>query len=110
MPLNIETKQCARIIFEHFEEVVHGLKPEVVRTMWLPKLNKLIEVMQIRGVKVFVHWSVLLIGTIILLGAVEDAPLAFTVFGSYYGCNFAARVRPHGRRATKGLRRLVDRV
>src|SRR6266403_373700 len=53
--------------------------------MLLPKLNKLIEVTQIRGVKVFVHWSVLLIGTIILLGAVEDAPLAFTVLGSYYG-------------------------
>ncbi len=41
--------------------------------------------MQIRGVKVFVHWSVLLIGAIILLGAVEDAPLAFTVLGAYYG-------------------------
>jgi hypothetical protein len=48
-------------------------------------LKKLIEIMQIRGVKVFVHWSVLLIGAIILLGAVEDAPLAFTVLGSYYG-------------------------
>src|SRR5467141_3488168 len=85
MPANIETKQCGRIIFEHFEEVVHGLKPEVVGTMRLPKLNKLIEVMQIRGIKVFVHWSVLLIGAIILLGAVEDAPLAFTVLSSYYG-------------------------
>ena len=53
--------------------------------MRLPKLNKLIEVMQIRGVKVFVHWSVLLIGTIILLGAVEDVALAFTVLGAYYG-------------------------
>ena len=61
------------------------MKPEVMRTMRLPKLNKLIEVMQIWGVKVFVHWSVLLIGTIILLGAVEDAPLAFTVLGAYYG-------------------------
>ena len=48
-------------------------------------LKKLIEIMQIRGVKVFVQWSVLLIGAIILLGAVEDAPLAFTVLGSYYG-------------------------
>ncbi len=53
--------------------------------MRLPKLNKLIEVMQIRGVKIFVHWSVLLIGTIILLGAVEDAPRALKVLGSYYG-------------------------
>ena len=41
--------------------------------------------MQIRGVRVFVHWSVLLFGTIFLLGAVEDAPLALTVLGSYYG-------------------------
>jgi len=53
--------------------------------MRLPKLNKLIEVMQIWGVKVFVHWSVLLIGAIILLGAVEDAPLVFTILGAYYG-------------------------
>ena len=53
--------------------------------MRFPNLKKLIEVMQIRGVKVFVHWSVLLIGAIILLGAVEDAPLAFTVLGAYYG-------------------------
>jgi Zn-dependent protease len=53
--------------------------------MRFPNLRKMIEVMQIRGVKVFVHWSVLLIGAIILLGAVEDAPLAFTVLVSYYG-------------------------
>jgi Zn-dependent protease len=53
--------------------------------MRFPNLRKMIEVMQIRGVKVFVHWSVLLIGAIILLGAVEDAPLAFTVLGAYYG-------------------------
>src|SRR5882724_2613887 len=53
--------------------------------MLLPKLNKLIEVTQIRGVKVFVPWSVFLIGALIILGAVEDAPLAFTVLGSYYG-------------------------
>jgi hypothetical protein len=53
--------------------------------MRLPKLNKLVEVMQIRGVKIFVNWSMLLIGAIILLGAVEDAPLAFTVLGAYYG-------------------------
>jgi hypothetical protein len=53
--------------------------------MRLPKLNKLVEVMQIRGVKIFVNWSMLLIGAFILLGAVEDAPLAFTVLGAYYG-------------------------
>src|SRR6267378_4871330 len=51
----------------------------------LPKLNKLFEVMEIRRVKVLVHWSVLLIGAMILLGAVEDPLLAFTVLGSCYG-------------------------
>jgi membrane-associated protease RseP (regulator of RpoE activity) len=51
----------------------------------LPKLNKLFEVMEIKRVKVFVHWSVLLIGALILLGAFEEPLLAFTVLGAYYG-------------------------
>jgi hypothetical protein len=51
----------------------------------MPKLNKMITVMQIEGVKVFVHWSVLLIGVLILLEAVKDPLLAFTVLISYYG-------------------------
>jgi membrane-associated protease RseP (regulator of RpoE activity) len=41
--------------------------------------------MEIKRVKVFVHWSVLLIGALILFGAVEDPLLAFTVLASYYG-------------------------
>ena len=41
--------------------------------------------MEIRGVKVFFHWSVLLIGGLLLLGAVEDPRLAFTVLAAYYG-------------------------
>jgi hypothetical protein len=45
----------------------------------------MIRVMEIKRVKVFVHWSVLLLGAIILLGAVEDPLLAFTVLASYYG-------------------------
>ena len=49
------------------------------------RLPKLIEVMQIRRVKVFVHWSVLLIGAIILIGAVEAPLLSFVVLFSYYG-------------------------
>jgi membrane-associated protease RseP (regulator of RpoE activity) len=53
--------------------------------MRLPKLNKLFEVMEIRGVKVFTHWSVLLIGAIILMGALEEPVLAVTVLVSYYG-------------------------
>jgi hypothetical protein len=52
--------------------------------MRIPRL-RLVEIMQINGVKVFVHWSVLLIGALILLGAVEDPRLAFTVLAAYYG-------------------------
>jgi hypothetical protein len=55
------------------------------KTMRIPKFNKLFEVMQIKGVKVFVHWSVLLIGALILLGALEEPLLAFTVLAAYYG-------------------------
>ena len=46
---------------------------------------RLVEIMQINGVKVFFHWSVLLIGVLILLGAVENPRLAFTVLLAYYG-------------------------
>jgi membrane-associated protease RseP (regulator of RpoE activity) len=53
--------------------------------MRLLKLNKLFEVMEIRGVKVFAHWSVLLIGAVILLGALEEPLLAVTVLAAYYG-------------------------
>ena len=41
--------------------------------------------MEIKRVNVFVHWSLLLIGTLILLGAVENPLLSFTVLVSYYG-------------------------
>lgn len=41
--------------------------------------------MEIRGVKVYAHWSVVLIGTVILLGAVEEPWLSFVVLLSYYG-------------------------
>jgi Zn-dependent protease len=53
--------------------------------MKLQKLKRLFEVMQIKGVKVYVHWSVLLIGAIILIGALEEPLLSFVVLGSYYG-------------------------
>jgi membrane-associated protease RseP (regulator of RpoE activity) len=56
-----------------------------MKTIRLPKLKKLFEVMEIRRVKIFVHWSVLLIGAIILLGALEEPLLAITVLGAYYG-------------------------
>ncbi|MGC1614403.1 MAG: site-2 protease family protein [Candidatus Acidiferrum sp.] len=51
----------------------------------MAKFKRLIEVMEGRRVKVFVHWSVILIGAVILCGAVEDPLLAFTVFAAYYG-------------------------
>jgi membrane-associated protease RseP (regulator of RpoE activity) len=53
--------------------------------MRLPKLNKLFEVMEIRRVKVFAHWSVLLIGAIVLTGAIEETLLACSVLVAYYG-------------------------
>jgi membrane-associated protease RseP (regulator of RpoE activity) len=59
--------------------------PNSYKSMRLPKLNKLIEVMEIKRVKVFAHWSVLAIGALILVGALEEPLLAFTVLASYYG-------------------------
>jgi Zn-dependent protease len=56
-----------------------------IKTMRLLKLNKLFEVMEVRGVKVFAHWSVLLIGAVILIGALEEPLLAITVLAAYYG-------------------------
>ena len=51
----------------------------------MSKPSKMIPVMEIKGVRVLVHWSVLLIGALILVGALEDPLLAFAVLGSYYG-------------------------
>jgi Zn-dependent protease len=53
--------------------------------MRLARLNILLEVMEIRRVKVFVHWSVLVIGVVILAGAIEEPLLAFSMLASYYG-------------------------
>jgi hypothetical protein len=47
------------------------------------KANLLLEVMRIRAVRVIVHWSVLLIGGLILLGAFENPLLSFTALISY---------------------------
>ena len=54
-------------------------------TPLMSKPSKMIPVMEIKGVRVLVHWSVLLIGALILVGALEDPLLAFAVLGSYYG-------------------------
>ena len=50
-----------------------------------PKFKRLYEVMEINGVKVFAHWSVLLIGATILFGAVTEPAMALAILGSYYG-------------------------
>jgi Zn-dependent protease len=50
-----------------------------------PKLNRLYELMEINGVKVFAHWSVLLISAVILLGAISEPAPAFAGLASYYG-------------------------
>jgi membrane-associated protease RseP (regulator of RpoE activity) len=49
------------------------------------KLKRLYEVMEINGVKVFVHWSVLLISAVILLGAISEPATTFAGLASYYG-------------------------
>lgn len=49
------------------------------------KWRRLIEVMQIHGVRVFLHWSVLLVGAIILLGNLKRPSDSFLVLGAYYG-------------------------
>jgi Zn-dependent protease len=66
-------------------ELVANFLASPIKTMRLPKLNKLFEVMEISGVKVFAHWSVLLIGAVILIGALEEPLLAATVLAAYYG-------------------------
>lgn len=53
--------------------------------MRVTKLNRVYELMEINGVKVFAHWSVLLIGAAVLVGAVSDPVMAFSVLGAYYG-------------------------
>jgi uncharacterized membrane protein (DUF4010 family) len=56
-----------------------------IKTMRLLQLNKLFELVEIRGVKVLAHWSVLLIRAVILIGALEEPLLAVTVLAAYYG-------------------------
>lgn len=50
-----------------------------------PNRSTLIEVMQIRRVRVFVHWSCFLLAAIILFEAREAARVAFAAVCSYFG-------------------------
>jgi Zn-dependent protease len=49
------------------------------------RLGKRTEVMQISGVPVYVHWSVLVIGALILLGAYEKPAETLTLWACYFG-------------------------
>jgi stage IV sporulation protein FB len=48
------------------------------------KIRKLTEIMQIRGVRVYAHWSVLLIGTLILFGALERPAETLAAWTAYF--------------------------
>jgi Arc/MetJ-type ribon-helix-helix transcriptional regulator len=50
-----------------------------------PKINRLYEVMEVNGVKVYAHWSVLLIGAIVSLGAISEPATAIPGLICYYG-------------------------
>ena len=50
-----------------------------------PRFKRLYEVMEIQGVKVFVHWTVLLIGAVVALGAISEPTTAIPGLLSYYG-------------------------
>jgi len=65
--------------------MVANFRASPIKTTRLRKLNKLFEAMEIRGVKVFAHWSVPLIGAVILLGALEEPLLAVTVLAASCG-------------------------
>lgn len=48
-------------------------------------MKKLTEVLTIRGVGVYLHWSTLVVGGVILLGAFEKPVETFALWGSYFG-------------------------
>jgi hypothetical protein len=50
-----------------------------------PKIKRLYEVMEVDGVKVYAHWSVLLIGAIVSLGAISEPATAILGLICYYG-------------------------
>jgi Zn-dependent protease len=48
-------------------------------------LKRLYNVMEINGVKVYAHWSVLLIGLVVLVGAISEPATAIPGLLCYYG-------------------------
>jgi len=57
--------------------------PSTIRIVRRPKLRKLTQIMWIRGVEVYVHWSVLVIVAIMLVGVIRR-PLLTIVGGLAY--------------------------
>lgn len=51
----------------------------------LPMVKRLCHVMEINGVKVYAHWSVLLIGCVVLMGAISEPSTAIPGLLCYYG-------------------------
>src|SRR5260221_2501073 len=49
------------------------------------KLQRLTEIMKINGVPVYAHWSLLLIGAFILLGAIERPQETLAAWAAYFG-------------------------
>lgn len=49
----------------------------------LGKFRKMAQVMRVDGINVYVHWSVFLIATIFLIGAIERPALTFVGLASY---------------------------
>ena len=49
------------------------------------KLRRLTEIMEINGVQVYAHWSVLVIGMLILLGAIERPVETIAAWSAYFG-------------------------
>lgn len=49
------------------------------------KTTKLVELASVSGARVLAHWSVLLIGALIVLGALKEPLYASAVLGAYYG-------------------------
>jgi Zn-dependent protease len=50
-----------------------------------PRIGKLTEVMRVSGAPVYVHWSLLVIGALILLGAYEKPAETLTAWACFFG-------------------------
>jgi Zn-dependent protease len=47
-------------------------------------IKKFTEIMEIKGVPVFAHWSVLVIGALVLIGAIERPAETIAAWSSYF--------------------------